>query len=69
MYNFVTTYIFQSPISTLQWSKAFDVLSVSNVEDTTIRLWVKKQNHWEIFHALNHLHEPTCVVWSPVVGK
>jgi len=47
----------------------FDILSVSNVEDTTIRLWIKKQNCWEIFHKLNHSNEPTCVVWSPVVGK
>lgn len=47
----------------------FDILSVSNVEDTTIRLWIKNQNSWEIFHKLNHSNEPTCVVWSPVVGN
>ncbi|VVC31643.1 Hypothetical protein CINCED_3A017272 [Cinara cedri] len=61
--------ICQSAISTLQWSKVFEILSVSNVEDTTVRLWIKKQNHWEVFHELNHLNEPTCVVWSPVVGN
>lgn len=60
--------MFQSSISTLQWSKVFEILSVSYVEDTTVRLWVKKQSCWEIFHELSHLNEPTCVVWSPVVG-
>lgn len=39
------------------------------MEDTTVKLWVKKQNRWEIFHELNHSNEPTCVIWSPVVGK
>jgi hypothetical protein len=34
-----------------------------------VRLWVKKQNHWEIFHELDHFSEPSCVVWSPIVGK
>jgi len=47
----------------------FNILSVSNVEDTTVRLWIQNQNCWEIFHELNHTNEPTCVVWSPVVGK
>ncbi|XP_027837521.2 probable E3 ubiquitin-protein ligase HERC1 [Aphis gossypii] len=61
--------ICQSPVSTLQWSKMFDILSVSNVEDLTVRLWIKKQNSWEIFHELNHSNEPSCVVWSPVVGN
>ncbi|XP_025408544.1 probable E3 ubiquitin-protein ligase HERC1 isoform X2 [Sipha flava] len=61
--------ICQSPISTLQWSKAFNILSVSNVEDKMVRLWVKKQNHWEIFHELDHFSEPSCVVWSPIVGN